>query len=214
MHRSSCRTILRLSFALLPFSFLTAQNTYYISPRGDDTHDGRTPGSAWRTLAKCGAQQYQPGDQVLLERGGRWQERLPLSASGAAGSPILYSAYGAQGDDPVIDLGGALPGWSTAGNWHSEGSNVWSYTATDFGDDGPGRLWLDGKGRRRLFGQLDDLDRRLHRQRPQVPRDRLGLGHPHSQRLPAATGTTTPPATTPSTCMRRRTPRQLTARSR
>ncbi len=148
MHRSSCRTILRLSFALLPFSFLTAQNTYYISPRGDDTHDGRTPGSAWRTLAKCGAQQYQPGDQVLLERGGRWQERLPLSASGAAGSPILYSAYGAQGDDPVIDLGGALPGWSTAGNWHSEGSNVWSYTATDFGDDGPGRLWLDGKEQR------------------------------------------------------------------
>ncbi len=76
-------------------------------------------------------QQYQPGDQVLLERGGRWQERLPLSASGAAGSPILYSAYGAQGDDPVIDLGGALPGWSTAGNWHSEGSNVWSSTATE-----------------------------------------------------------------------------------
>ena len=67
---------------------------------------------------------------MLLERGGRWQERLPLSAFGAAGSPILYSAYGAQGDDPVIDLGGALPDLLTTSNWHSEGSNVWSYTAS------------------------------------------------------------------------------------
>lgn len=61
----------------------------YISPTGDDNADGRTPATAWRTLAKAADQtQFWPGTHFFLERGGSWSETL------LPGNRCTYRAYG------------------------------------------------------------------------------------------------------------------------
>lgn len=69
-------------------------DSYYVSPNGNDTHDGRSPATAWKTVAKVNGTALAPGDQVLFARGGEWRESLRASSSGAAGRPIVYGSYG------------------------------------------------------------------------------------------------------------------------
>jgi autotransporter-associated beta strand protein len=45
--------------------------TYHLdSASGNDTADGLTPATAWRSLAKANSVVYQPGDSLLLKSGG------------------------------------------------------------------------------------------------------------------------------------------------
>lgn len=74
-------------------------DTTYVSPKGDDAHDGKSEAKAWRTVAKVNAAAFQPGDQILFARGGEWRESLKASSSGAPGKPIVYGAYG-KGEKP------------------------------------------------------------------------------------------------------------------
>ena len=40
--------------------------TYYVSPDGNDKHDGRSPARAWQTLRNVEAVVFHPGDRLLL----------------------------------------------------------------------------------------------------------------------------------------------------
>lgn len=82
--------------------------TYFVSPEGDDTADGKTESAAWKTLEKVNAQQLNPGDSVYLKRGGVWNEQLVLKHSGTADAPITVGAYG-SGDLPVISGDSFIP---------------------------------------------------------------------------------------------------------
>jgi hypothetical protein len=75
--------------------------TYHVSPAGNDGADGLTPGAAWRTVAKVNGFSFAAGDQVLFQRNGEWREALRPTASGAAGNPIVFDAYGA-GAKPIL----------------------------------------------------------------------------------------------------------------
>ena len=45
-------------------------NAYYVSPKGNDKNDGRSPETAWKTLSRISnAPELKKGDVVLLERG-------------------------------------------------------------------------------------------------------------------------------------------------
>jgi hypothetical protein len=68
--------------------------TYYVSPSGRDGADGRTPRTAWRTVAKVNGSPLKPGDNVLFQRGGEWRESLKAPASGEPGNPITFADYG------------------------------------------------------------------------------------------------------------------------
>ncbi|MCL2043140.1 MAG: hypothetical protein FWG89_03275 [Treponema sp.] len=47
--------------------------TYYVdAERGNDSNDGRTPITAWRTLEKVNNTVFQPGDHILLEANSIW----------------------------------------------------------------------------------------------------------------------------------------------
>lgn len=70
------------------------QPTYYVSPNGDDTADGLTPQTAWRTLTKVSNTSFAPGTHILFERGGEWRDQLRSSSSGTAEAPIVYGSYG------------------------------------------------------------------------------------------------------------------------
>jgi hypothetical protein len=102
-------------FALLfffPFSFVSAATYYIDSATGNDGANGASPSSAWKTLGKLKGRSFQPGDKILLIRGGVWRESLPISSSGSSGNPITYDAYGV-GNKPEVTGGVRLTGWTS-----------------------------------------------------------------------------------------------------
>ena len=46
--------------------------TYYVDPSGNDTNNGTSPASPWKSIAKVNATTFMPGDQILFKRGGTW----------------------------------------------------------------------------------------------------------------------------------------------
>ncbi len=55
---------------------------FYVSPEGDDNNDGKTPNTAWKTVAKVNssAHNIKSGDAVLFERGGEYRTDVSLNA--------------------------------------------------------------------------------------------------------------------------------------
>ncbi len=68
---------------------------YYVSNSGNDNNDGKTPKTAWATIAKVNSMSLRSGDGIFFERDGLWRE-IPIKRS-----DITYSAYG-QGAKPKI----------------------------------------------------------------------------------------------------------------
>jgi hypothetical protein len=96
---------------------------FYVDPfAGDDAAEGTSPDAAWRTLARVSQEEFQPGAQVLLLRGGAWNEGLRLRGCGTADQPIVLSTYD-EGPRPRINAGpthaitgeGPISGWRISG---------------------------------------------------------------------------------------------------
>ena len=78
---------------------------YYLDlTSGDDARSGQSQDQAWQSLAKVNATTFQPGDEILLKRGARWQGTLHPLGSGTSDKPIRIGAYG-EGSRPFIDGG-------------------------------------------------------------------------------------------------------------
>ena len=71
---------------------------------GADERDGRSPATAWRSLARVNATTFSPGDSILLKRGMRCAGTLWPKGSGEPGRPLRLAAYG-TGALPVVDAG-------------------------------------------------------------------------------------------------------------
>lgn len=121
---------------------------YYVSPNGDDSNDGLTPETAWRSLGKVNSAlawemgydfdskaypelqwaaehpgewiTLKAGDVVLFERGGLWRGLLPTV------SGVTYSSYG---DGAKPEIWGSPENGSGAEKWTLlEGTdNIWVY---------------------------------------------------------------------------------------
>ena len=91
----------------------------YVSEKGDDKADGKTPATAWRTPARLGMQKLAPGTFVLFERGGtfrgtaRAHDGVTLAAYGKGPKPRLYASP-ENGADPSK--------WAK-----TDAPNVWRY---------------------------------------------------------------------------------------
>ncbi|NIK61555.1 right-handed parallel beta-helix repeat-containing protein [Kribbella shirazensis] len=81
----------------------TTGQDHYVSNRAGCSDDG--PGTApdrpWCGFAPVAAHDFQPGDQLLLERGASFAEGLVFDDSGSAEAPITIGAYG-SGPRPKI----------------------------------------------------------------------------------------------------------------
>lgn len=82
--------------------FLSAADYHLDSHDGDDSHDGQSPATAWRSLEKINATTLKPGDKVLFKAGVAWNGQLKPSGGGIKGSPIVIGKYG-DGALPRID---------------------------------------------------------------------------------------------------------------
>ena len=64
--------------------------TFYVSNSGDDSNDGRSPETAWKTLDKINdPNSVCENCNILFERGGLWRGMIRVPYNG-----ITYSAYG------------------------------------------------------------------------------------------------------------------------
>lgn len=66
--------------------------------RGKDSHTGKTPKQAWRSLKRLKGVVLQPGDQIVLTQGQEFQGSIFLSAvsGGTPQKPIVIRGSGAQ----------------------------------------------------------------------------------------------------------------------
>ena len=76
-------------------ALMVSGQTYYVSGCGDDAADGRTPRTAWRTLARVNGAALCPGEGVRFRRGDIFRGQL------IAQSGVGYGAYG-SGDKPKL----------------------------------------------------------------------------------------------------------------
>lgn len=123
--------------------------TYYVdASNGDDSNSGLSTEAAWKSVSKVSDTKFRAGDLILFKRGGQWREQLIVSASGSAGNPITYGAYG-NGDRPVFNGADVIRNWTA-----SSQSNVWQATVTTK----PGAVYFDQAFGNKV-GQLADIDR-------------------------------------------------------
>ncbi len=114
---------------------------YYISADGDDSADGLTEATAWKTLSKANSAEIASGDAVLFRRGDTFRGHI-LAKSG-----VTYSAYG-DGAKPNIF------GWgknsADASLWKkTDAEGIWEY-AESVSED-VGNIVLDGTAARKVY---------------------------------------------------------------
>lgn len=108
--------ILELEDTILPSE---TGNTFYVSYKGDDTNDGMTPETAWRSAANVGlnSSKISEGDVILFERGGLYRGYFTIT------SGVSYGAYG-EGCKPAIY--GSLRDYADPELWQeTDMENVW-----------------------------------------------------------------------------------------
>ena len=105
----------------------------YLSGKGDDAADGKTPVTAWRTTERLEKESLAPGSFVLFERGGVYRGGFRASKG------VTYTAYG-KGAKPRIyssPENGADPA-----KWErTDATNVWRYK---IGANDVGTIVFDG----------------------------------------------------------------------
>lgn len=79
---------------------------YYVSSsEGDDTNDGLTPETAWKTLNRVNRLRLKEGVTISLKCGDSWVgETLQPVGDGSKERPVTINSYG-EGERPVINAG-------------------------------------------------------------------------------------------------------------
>jgi hypothetical protein len=71
--------------------------TYYVSPSGKDSNDGKSEATPWQTLGKVMTTSYQAGDSVLLEGGASFTGCMTFTkgmVQSTVDAPFLLGSYG------------------------------------------------------------------------------------------------------------------------
>jgi len=91
--------------------------TFYVSADGDDSADGTTPATAWRTLARADRRLYRPGERLLLRGGDTFTGGMDLrpGEAGQAGKPVEIASYGSGRAEIDAPSSAAITVYDTAG---------------------------------------------------------------------------------------------------
>jgi hypothetical protein len=109
-------------FLVLVFAWMSPlcwAATYYVgATNGNDSNNGASTLTAWKTVAKVNSSTFSPGDSILFKRGELWREKLDVPSSGSSGNHITFGAYG-NGSKPLFL--GSLD-YDNPSRWKSEGT--------------------------------------------------------------------------------------------
>lgn len=117
------RNILAILLTLLFVGIASGQTTFYVDTTGNDSNNGTSQSTPWRTVARVDSalrssgtrsRAWSPGDSVLFKRGHSWQPTnpagyLPLIGiapsriSGTVANPIVFADYG-SGAKPILSV--------------------------------------------------------------------------------------------------------------
>lgn len=100
-------------------------NIFYVSNNGCDTNDGRSPETAWKTIAKVNAS-MESGDEILFRCGDTFYGRIIPKAGVSPAQPTTFKSYG-EGPKPVISQYKI----TKCGAWEKVSDNVYKLDMTD-----------------------------------------------------------------------------------
>lgn len=134
---------------------LTSSKMYFVSPSGNDSSNGLSSATAWKTIARVNATELSPGDLVLFEGGQTFDGNLYIRNSGSAGSNIKFSSYG-RGRAIINAAGGtaiyaynssyiSIDSLIVAGNWNA---------TTQSGNDSYGILFYNDLAGSVILGEV------------------------------------------------------------
>ena len=110
---------------------LSAQDkTYFVSAQGNDSADGLSVATAWKSIEKVNSVTFLPGDRILFRKGDTFYGQIAVKGSGEEGRPITMSSYGEGSGRPVINLGSAEGAgilMENVSHWEVYGMEVVSY---------------------------------------------------------------------------------------
>lgn len=98
-------------------------SVYFISNEGNDTNDGLSPKTAWKTIEHVNDQSFSPGDAVLFRASDTWREVLRMNSAGSSEAPITFGSYG-SGPKPK------LLGSEKITSWSQVSGDVWASAST------------------------------------------------------------------------------------
>ena len=143
---------------------------YYVSPSGNDSGPGTSPGTgAWQTLLKVYLQNFGAGDRILFEGGQSFGGTLAFGPddAGTAANPIIVSSYG--GGRATINAGSnkGVSIYNTAGFAISELILTGGWDATSQGGNTSNgiEIYMDLPGAAKLdFVHVDHVEVRGFKQ--------------------------------------------------
>lgn len=97
---------------------------FFVNNSGDDSRPGYPEDSSWQTISKVEGETFDPGDQILFNKGDTWRlindpgSTWSIDWVGTAGNTITLGTYG-SGDRP------RFLGSDTITNWTDNAGNVW-----------------------------------------------------------------------------------------
>ncbi|MFC0875430.1 right-handed parallel beta-helix repeat-containing protein [Saccharicrinis sp. FJH2] len=113
------RKLLVLNILLFLFVVRLFSETYYVSNGGQDSNNGLSPSTPFKTIARINLLDLKPGDIILFNRGSLFHGTLYLSGIGDNTSGVIIDSYG-EGDLPVIS--GFI---EIRNSWEYVGSSIW-----------------------------------------------------------------------------------------
>ena len=123
----------------------------YLASNGDDSKDGKSPETAWRTVERLnaslppgGVARLRCGDvfygQIEVSGGIDKEHRTVVTSFGSGAKPIISCTKNLR-DDPAV---WQSSGFSSYNQWYVDLSNPWNYAGIASADANPGFLLVDG----------------------------------------------------------------------
>ncbi len=99
--------LLLFLFGVATPALAQTSNAYYIDPSGNNSNSGISISSPWKDFTNLISKTLQPGEKVLLKRGGVWNQELKITGKGNSANFIEIGAYG-DGARPKICRNGDI----------------------------------------------------------------------------------------------------------
>lgn len=99
---------------------------FYVSQNGNDSNDGLSENTAWKTLSKVttsfGARTITNRDTIFFKRGDKFRGTITVNAH-----DILIGSYGDE-NKPKPQISVSPYNGATQGEWQEVKTNIWKYT--------------------------------------------------------------------------------------
>jgi len=137
-----------------PIDMSLFRSKYYVdAENGNDSNNGNSPETAWKSLTAVSSKVFGPGAKILFKAGNVWIGKLKLNGSGDELNPIIIDKYG-EGSKPLINANGELGGVVSLHN-----QSFWEINNLELTNDAPE---MGDRNGIEIFGEEHGLIQHVH----------------------------------------------------